>query len=107
MYFPKNFVWGFATAAAQIEGATFKDGKGWSVWDEFSRQRGRVHNGDIPDVACDHYHRFDDDFRLMRSLSLRMVATPEPATAQLLDHLGLPLPKGPRIVANVVPKIAP
>jgi transposase len=34
-------------------------------------------------------------------------ATPEPATVQLLAHLGLRLPKGPRIVANVVPKIAP
>ncbi len=69
--FPDGFVWGFATAAAQIEGAAFEDGKGWSVWDKFSRQRGRVHNGDTPDVACDHYHRFDDDFRLMRSLGVR------------------------------------
>ena len=40
-------------------------------------------------------------------LRLRVVATPEPATAQLLAHLGLRLPKGPRIVADVVPKIAP
>jgi hypothetical protein len=39
-------------------------------------------------------------------LRLRVVATPEPATAQLLAHLGLRLPKGPRIIANVVPKIA-
>jgi transposase len=39
-------------------------------------------------------------------LRLRVVATPEPATAQLLAHLGLRLPKGPRIVANVVPKSA-
>jgi len=69
--FPKNFVWGFATAAPQIEGAAFNDGKGWSTWDDFSRQPGRVHNGDTLDVACDHYHRFDDDFRLMRSLGAR------------------------------------
>ncbi|MBI2756889.1 MAG: hypothetical protein HYX52_09295 [Chloroflexi bacterium] len=40
-------------------------------------------------------------------LRLRVVATPEPATAQLLAHLGLRLPRGPRLVANVVPKIAP
>jgi hypothetical protein len=38
-------------------------------------------------------------------LRLRVVATPEPATAQLLAHLGLRLPKGPRVIANVVPKI--
>ena len=40
-------------------------------------------------------------------LRLRVVATPEPATAQLLAHLGLRLPKGPRIIANVVPKSTP
>jgi beta-glucosidase len=68
--FPKNFVWGFAAAAPQIEGAAFEDGKGMSVWDDFARQPGRVHNGDNLDVACDHYHRFDDDFRLMRSLGV-------------------------------------
>lgn len=39
-------------------------------------------------------------------LRLRVVATPEPATAQLLAHLGLRLPKGPRVIADVVPKIA-
>ena len=38
-------------------------------------------------------------------LRLRVVATPEPAMAQLLAHLGLRLPKGPRLIANVVPKI--
>jgi hypothetical protein len=40
-------------------------------------------------------------------LRLRVVATPEPATAQLLAHLGLRLPRGPRVIANVVPKITP
>jgi len=68
--FPNKFTWGFATAAAQIEGAAFEDGKGWSVWDDFARQPGRVAGGDTLDVACDHYHRFDDDFRLMRSLGV-------------------------------------
>ena len=41
---------------------------------------------------------------LTAELRLRVVATPEPATAQLLAHLGLRLPKGPREIANVVPK---
>ena len=40
-------------------------------------------------------------------LRLRVVTTPEPATAQLLTHLGLRLPKGTREISNVVPKIAP
>jgi beta-glucosidase len=69
--FPKNFVWGAATAAPQIEGAAFADGKGESVWDRFSRQPGKVLNGDTLDKACDHYNRFDEDFALMRSLGIR------------------------------------
>lgn len=69
--FPANFTWGVATAAPQIEGAAFADGKGPSIWDTFSRQPGAVHNGDTLDVACDHYHRFDEDFALMRKLGIR------------------------------------
>lgn len=69
--FPRNFLWGFAAAAPQIEGAAFLDGKGPSVWDEFARQPGRVKNGDNLDVACDHYHRFREDFRLMRELGAK------------------------------------
>lgn len=68
--FPSRFVWGFAAAAPQIEGAAFQDGKGPSVWDDFARQPGRVHKGDTLDVACDHYSRFDSDFALMRSLGV-------------------------------------
>lgn len=69
--FPKNFVWGTATAAPQIEGAAFADGKGESVWDRFARQPGTVHAGDTLDGACDHYHRFREDFALMRQLGLK------------------------------------
>ncbi len=69
--FPADFVFGVAAASAQLEGAAFEDGKGESVWDRFSRMPGKVHNGDTPDVACDHYHRFDEDFALMASLGLK------------------------------------
>lgn len=69
--FPPRFVWGVATAAPQIEGAAFADGKAASIWDTFSRKPGAVLNGDTLDVACDHYHRFDSDFALMRSLGIR------------------------------------
>ncbi|MBW8848453.1 MAG: family 1 glycosylhydrolase, partial [Burkholderiales bacterium] len=61
--FPTDFVFGVAAAAPQIEGAAFTDGKGESIWDRFSRQPGKVHDGDTLDVACDHYHRFDPAFR--------------------------------------------
>ena len=69
--FPAGFTWGVATAAPQIEGAAFTDGKSASVWDTFSRKPGAVLNGDTLDIACDHYHRFDEDFALMRRLGLR------------------------------------
>ena len=69
--FPKNFTWGAATAAAQIEGAAFADGKGESVWDRFARRPGAILNGDTLDTACDHYHRYKEDFALMRRLGLR------------------------------------
>jgi hypothetical protein len=45
--------------------------------------------------------------QIATELRLRVVTTPEPATAQLLAHLGLRLPKGTRKISNVVPKIAP
>ncbi|MDT7838358.1 GH1 family beta-glucosidase [Aquabacterium sp. OR-4] len=69
--FPPSFTFGVAAASAQIEGAAFTDGKGESIWDRFARQPGKVHNGDTLDIACDHYHRFDDDFALMASLGIR------------------------------------
>ncbi|MBC8040182.1 MAG: beta-glucosidase [Opitutaceae bacterium] len=69
--FPKNFVWGVATAAPQIEGAAFEDGKGESVWDRFSRIPGKVLNGDTLDVANDHYHLYPQDFALMRKLGIK------------------------------------
>ena len=69
--FPRNFVWGVATAAPQIEGAAFEDGKGPSVWDTFSRVPGKVLNGDNLDVACDHYHRYKEDAALMAKLGLK------------------------------------
>ncbi|NQX34634.1 glycoside hydrolase family 1 protein [Herbiconiux sp. VKM Ac-2851] len=69
--FPPGFLWGSATAAAQIEGAAFEDGKEASVWDTFSRVPGAVLNGDTPDVAVDHYHRMPEDVALMKRLGLQ------------------------------------
>ena len=70
MQFPKDFLWGAATAAAQIEGAAHEDGKEDSVWDAFARVPGAVANGDTPEMAVDHYHRMPEDVALMRELGL-------------------------------------
>ncbi len=68
--FPEGFLWGAATAAYQIEGATTEDGRGPSIWDTFSHTPGRVSGGDTGDVAADHYHRFAEDVDLMKALDL-------------------------------------
>jgi len=69
--FPKGFIWGVSAAAPQIEGASFLDGKGESIWDRYARRRGNILNGDKPDPACDHYHRYEGDLDLMRELGIR------------------------------------
>jgi beta-glucosidase len=69
--FPKDFTWGAATSAYQIEGAAAEDGRGPSIWDTFSHQPGKTKGGDTGDVACDHYHRYREDVALMKDLGLR------------------------------------
>jgi beta-glucosidase len=69
--FPEGFLWGAATAAYQVEGAWNEDGKGESIWDRFTHQPYRIDSGDTGDIACDHYHRWQEDVALMRSLGLR------------------------------------
>lgn len=68
--FPPGFEWGAATAAYQIEGAVAEGGRGASIWDTFCRQPDAIARGDTGDVACDHYHRFESDVAIMKSLGL-------------------------------------
>lgn len=69
--FPKDFLFGVATAAYQIEGAAHEEGRTDSIWDTFSRVPGAVVNGDNGDVACDHYHRYASDVALMADLGIQ------------------------------------
>jgi beta-glucosidase len=68
MSFPKGFVWGSATSSYQVEGAVNEDGRGRSIWDDFCDVPGKVQDGSSGAVACDHYHRYKDDVKLMRGL---------------------------------------
>ena len=68
--FPPDFVWGAATASYQIEGAWKTDGKGESIWDRFAHTPGKVLDGSNGDAACDHYHRYGDDVKLLAELGL-------------------------------------
>ena len=69
--FPKDFVWGVATASHQIEGAWKKDGKGESIWDRFSHTPGIVKNGHTGEVACDSYHKYKDDIKAMKFMGVK------------------------------------
>ncbi|MEL7603594.1 MAG: family 1 glycosylhydrolase, partial [Bacillota bacterium] len=70
MPFPQGFVWGVSSSAYQTEGAFDEDGKGSSVWDEFCRIPGVIQGGQDGRVACDAYHRYPEDVRLMKQMGL-------------------------------------
>ena len=68
--FPENFTWGAIASAYQIEGAWNEDGKGLSIWDQFSSLPDRILNGDTGKIAADHYHRMPEDVLLMKEIGL-------------------------------------
>ncbi|XP_069329291.1 lactase/phlorizin hydrolase [Eulemur rufifrons] len=68
--FPQGFIWSAASAAYQIEGAWRADGKGLSIWDTFSHTPLKVENDDIGDVACDSYHKIDEDLVVLQNLGV-------------------------------------
>lgn len=69
--FPKDFIWGVSTSAAQVEGAAFEDGRGPSIWDVFAAMPGRIAGGATPAVACDQYHLYREDVQRMKALGIR------------------------------------
>ncbi len=73
MSFPNGFVWGAACASYQCEGAWDVDGKGSSIWDDFSHDvgKGHVSNDDTGDASCDFYHRYEEDIALMAQVGLK------------------------------------
>lgn len=68
--FPKNFLFGSATAAYQIEGSPMTDGKGRSIWDMFTHTPGKIRTGENGDVACDAYLHPEREIDLMHELGL-------------------------------------
>jgi beta-glucosidase len=67
---PPGFRFGTSTASYQIEGAVGEDGRGPSIWDTFCAEPGRIKDGSSGAVACDHYHRYDEDVALMKDLGV-------------------------------------
>uniref|UniRef100_A0A663NB14 beta-glucosidase n=1 Tax=Athene cunicularia TaxID=194338 RepID=A0A663NB14_ATHCN len=69
--FPENFTWGVSSSAYQIEGGWDADGKGPSIWDNFSHVPGNIKNGDTGDIACDSYNKVEEDIYLLRALGVK------------------------------------
>ncbi|OGF48800.1 MAG: hypothetical protein A2231_04400, partial [Candidatus Firestonebacteria bacterium RIFOXYA2_FULL_40_8] len=69
--FPKDFCWGAATAAFQIEGGWKADGKGESIWDREGHTTKNIRNLHTGDIACDSYHLYKEDVKLMKFLGLK------------------------------------
>lgn len=68
--FKKDFVFGVATSAYQIEGAVIEDGRSPSIWDTFCKILGKVYEGQNGDVACDHYHRYKEDVGILKEIGV-------------------------------------
>ena len=69
--FGKDFLWGCASAATQIEGGAYEDGKGLSIWDQYGKEK-RILYGHTPTFACDSYHRYKEDIQLIRELGVKV-----------------------------------
>jgi len=68
--FPKDFLWGAASSAYQIEGYDLEDGGGASIWRTFTHTPGKIAYDDTGDIACDAYHRYEEDIALLKELGV-------------------------------------
>jgi beta-glucosidase len=68
--FGTDFTWGAACAAYQVEGAWDLDGKGLSVWDDFTHHRGKIKTKENGDQGTDFYHRYNEDILLAKQLGM-------------------------------------
>jgi beta-glucosidase len=69
--FPEDFKFGVSTASFQIEGGALEDGKGKSIWDEFSSHKKNIADGCNGEITCDHFHKWDIDLDIMKSLGIK------------------------------------
>ncbi|MGM9552268.1 MAG: GH1 family beta-glucosidase [Clostridia bacterium] len=71
MGFKNDFTWGSATASYQVEGGAFEDGKGLSIWDTTTHMKNYAFENQNGDTACDSYHRYKEDVRIMKELEIK------------------------------------
>ena len=105
MSFRKDFVWGAATASFQIEGAWNEDGKSPSIWDVFCEQPGKIEDGSDGRVACDHYHHYKEDVKLMSELGLKAYRFSISWPRVMPDGTGKVNEKGLEFYSNLVDEL--
>ena len=105
MGFKKDFVWGAATASYQIEGAWNEDGKGLSIWDVFSHEPNKICEGHTGDVACDHYHRYKQDVKLMKQLGIKAYRFSISWPRLIPNGVGKLNPKGVEFYSNLIDEL--
>lgn len=99
-----QFIFGVATAAFQIEGANQLDGRITSIWDTFCATPGKVLNGDDGSIACDHYHNWQEDIELIKSLDVDAYRL-SIAWPRLMDQDGDVNPKGIAFYRNLLSQL--
>ncbi len=105
MGFSKDFIWGAASAAYQVEGAYNEDGRGLSIWDVYSRIPGNVKYTETGDVACDHYHRYKEDVALFKELGLKSYRFSISWTRIFPDGIGKVNEKGIEFYSNLIDEL--
>ncbi len=97
----KDFIWGVASSAYQIEGGYREDGKGDSIWDTYAHL-GKIANGETGDVACDHYHRYKEDVALLKKLGVKAYRFSIAWTRVLPSGIGEVNEKGVQFYENLI-----
>ena len=92
--FKDGFLWGVATAAAQIEGASKEDGKGVSNWDLYPKVDGLVYQNQTTDDGCDFYHHMKEDIALLGELGVHFYRFSLSWTRIIPNGVGKVNPKG-------------
>jgi beta-glucosidase len=103
--FPDGFYWGVGTSSYQIEGAWDEDGKGVSIWDTYAHTPGKIANDDNGDVANDHYHRYNEDVALMKSLGANAYRFSIAWPRIFPEGTGKPNPKGIDFYSRLVDEL--
>lgn len=102
MAFPKDFLWGAATAAPQIEGAWDVDGRTPSIWDV--APKGKIKGDATCHDACDHYHRWKEDIALMKQIGLKSYRF-SVSWSRIMPEEGKRNPKGIEFYQNLVKEL--